>query len=178
MDGAAVFTSHDMNGDTFTLPNWVTTGAHALGATIYDDVDNSANDSVAVSISESSGAEAQFHITNPFSNQTIDNTGSAYTVVVEVPNVSDVTYLEVTAENLWTGETKTIGSTANPSSITSISWNIGGDARYQLVARASTPTGGTLESSPVIVNVTTPASSSGIPIEDVLITPPVSVPTP
>lgn len=177
IDGASVYVSHDMNGDTFTLPSWVTIGNHTFGATIFDDVDNNASDSVTVSINESSGGEAQFHITNPFSNQTIDNTGTAYNIVIEVPNVNEVTYLEVTAENLWTGETKMIGSTTHPSSITSISWNIGADAKYQLVARASTPTGGTLESSPVIVTVTTPAASAGTPIDSVLITTPVTAPT-
>ncbi len=176
VDGALVYTSHNMNGDTFTLPSWVTTGSHTLGAALYDDVDNSASDSVTVSVNESSGEAATFHITNPFSNQTIDNTGNPYTVVVEIPNVNEITYLEVTAENLWTGETKMIGSASSPSSITSISWDIGADARYQLVARASTPTGGTLESSPVIVTVTAPTSTTGTPIDSVLITAPVTTP--
>lgn len=180
IDGAVVSTSHNMNGDTFTLPSWVTIGNHTLGATIYDDVDNSASDSVSISITESAGDAATFHITNPFSNQSIDNTGTAYNVVVEVPNVDGINYLEVTAENLWTGETKMIGSTNSPSSITSITWNIGASARYQLVARASTPSGGTLESSPIIVTVTTPPpATSGIPVDGVPIVPPVPVvPTP
>ncbi len=173
INGSVAFTSHNMNGDSFVLPGWVTTGEQNLGATIYDDVDNSATDSVSININESSGETATFHITNPFSNQSIDNTGAAYTVVIEVPNASDVTYLEVTAENLWTGETKMIGSTENPSSITSISWPITADARYQLVARASTPLGTTLESSPVIVTVITPPpADTGIPVDGVVITPP------
>ena len=176
IDGAVVSTGHNMNGDTFALPSWVTLGNHTLGATIYDDVDNSASDSVSISITESAGDIATFHITNPFSNQTIDNTGTGYNVVVEVPNVDGINYLEVTAENLWTGETKMIGSTSSPSSITSITWNIGASARYQLVARASTPTGGTLESSPIIVTVTTPPpAASGIPVDGVPIVPPIPI---
>ncbi len=174
IDGSVVSTGHNMNGDTFVLPSWVTVGDHILGATIYDDVDNSASDSVSITITEAAGDTATFHITNPFSNQTIDNTGTAYNVVVEVPNINDINYLEVTAENLWTGETKMIGSTNTPSSITSITWNISTSARYQLVARAATPTGSTLESSPVIVTVTTPApAATGIPVEGVVITPPI-----
>lgn len=171
IDGASVFTGHNMNGETFTLPSWVTTGSHTLGATLYDDVDNSASTSVTISINESGGEAATFHITNPFSEQTIESSGSAYTVVTEIPDVSDVTYLEITAENLWTGATTVIGSTSSPSSITSIPWTIPSDGRYQLVARASTPTGETRESSPVVVNVTTPAPTTGIPIENVFITP-------
>lgn len=176
IDGAVVSTGHNMNGDTFALPSWVTVGNHTLGATIYDDVDNSATDSVSITIGESAGDTATFHITNPFSNQTIENSGAAYTVVVEVPNVSDINYLEVTAENLWTGETKMIGSTSSPSSITSITWNIGASARYQLVARASSPTGATLESSPVLVTVTTPPpAATGIPVDGAPIVPPVPI---
>jgi len=168
-----------MNGDTFTLPSWVTMGSHTLGATIYDDVDNSAGDAASISITESAGEAATFHITNPFSNQNIDNTGTAYNVVIEVPNVSDINYLEITAENLWTGETTMIGSTNTPSSITSITWNIGTSARYQLIARAATPSGGTLESSPVIVTVTTPPpASTGIPVDGVPVVLPVMIPTP
>lgn len=175
VDDAVVYIGHNMNGDVFSLPSWVTAGNHTLGATVYDDVDNNATDSVTITVNESGGDTATFHITNPFANQTIDNTGTAYTVVVEVPNVDEVTYLEVTAENLWTGETKMIGSTTSPSSITSISWNIESDAKYQLVARASTPTGGTLESSPVTVTVKTSSSSSGIPVEGIVITPPITL---
>ncbi len=177
IDGAVVGIGHNMNGDMFVLPSWVAMGNHTLSATIYDDVDNAASDSVTISINESGGETATFHITNPFSNQTIENTGAAYTIVIEVPDMNEVTYLEVTAENLWTGETTMVGSTANPSSITSISWTTGDDARYQLVARASTPAGGTLESSPVIVTVTTPTPSSGTPIDSTLITVPITTPT-
>ena len=159
IDGALAFTSHDMNGDNFTLPSWVTSGAHTLSATIYDSDDNNATASVSVTINESSGSEASFHITNPFPNQTIENLGAPYTVVIEVPDAGEVNYMEVTAQNLWTGVTTVIGSTSSPSSITSIPWTLGADAKYQLVARASTKTGGTLESIPVVVTVTTPVSS-------------------
>ena len=115
--------------------------------------------SISVTINESSGSEASFHITNPFQNQTIENLGAPYTVVVEVPDAGEVNYMEITAQNLWTGATTVIGSTSSPSSITSIPWTLGADAKYQLVARASTKTGGTLESVPVVVTVTTPVSS-------------------
>ena len=176
INGAVVNMSYNMNGDTFTLPSWVTTGNHTLDATIYDDVDNTGSDSVTITINESGGDTATFHITNPFTNQTIDNTGAAYTIVVEVPNVNEVTYLEITAENLWTGQATVVGSTTSPSSITSIPWNIATDARYQLVARASTPAGVTLESNPIIVTTTTPTSSTGTPIDSVLITAPTTTP--
>jgi 1A family penicillin-binding protein len=163
IDGAYIATHFSMDGGEITLPTWVTTGNHLLTATIYDENDNSADDSITIDVDETSGEEAAFHITNPFQNQTIENIGTPYSVVVEVPNVDEVTYLEVTAQNLWTGSTTVIGSTTNPSAITSMSWTLGSDARYQLVARASTPSGETLESTPVLVTVDTPVAAS-IPV--------------
>lgn len=181
IDGAIVHTGYSMDSETFTLPSWVTSGNHTLTATIYDDADNNASTSVAVNITESGGESATFHITNPFQNQSIENTGAAYTVAVEVPNINEITYLEVTAKHLWNGTTTIIGSTTQPSSITSFSWNIPSNGRYQLIGRASTPTGNTLESRPVLVTVSSPSSPSsspGIPIEGVLITTPIPVLTP
>lgn len=159
IDGALAATSRDMDGESFTLPSWVASGVHALSATIYDSNGNNATTSITVTINESSGNEASFHITNPFPNQTIENNGAPYTVAIEVPDAQDVNYMEITAQNLWTGVTTVIGNTSSPSSITSIPWTLGPDAKYQLVARASTKTGGTLESTPVVVTVTTPVSS-------------------
>ncbi len=181
IDGAIVHTGNTMNGETFALPSWVTSGNHTLSATIYDDADNNATDSVSVTITESGGETATFHITNPFQNQIIDNTGAAYTIAIEVPNINEITYLEVTAKNLWTGATAIVGSTTQPSSVTSFSWNIPGNGRYQLIGRASTPTGTTLESSPVVVTVSLPSSptaSPGIPLDGILITQPSSILTP
>lgn len=171
IDSALIATSHSMNGDTVTLPSWVGIGNHTLTANIYDDVDNSSNTSVMIQVASAASEQATFRITNPFNGQTIDNTGAPYNVVIEIPNAQNVTYLEVTAQNLWTGETKVIGSADRPSSITSIQWSFLADARYQLTARAATPTGGTLEAPPIIVTVTTPPPPvSGTPIDNVFIT--------
>lgn len=172
IDGALIATDHNMNGDTVTLPSWVSIGNHTLTASIYDDVDNSSTASIMVQVSSSATEQATFRITNPFNGQTIDNTGIPYNVVIEIPDAQNVTYLEVTAQNLWTGETKVIGSADHPSSITSIQWSFLADARYQLTARAATPTGGTLEAPPIIITVTTPPPpASGTPIDSVFITP-------
>lgn len=172
IDGSFVSTSRNMNGDTVVLPSWVGAGNHTLTADIYDDVDNSASASIMIQVTESATEQATFRISNPFNGQTIDNTGTPYVVTVEAPSASSITYLEITAQNLWTGESTVIGSTNHPSSITSLSWNITADARYQLTARASTPSGTTLESTPLIVTVTTPPPSpNGTPIDSVLITP-------
>ncbi len=164
IDGALVNTSTDMNGTTFTMPTWVTVGGHTLTASIFDSNDNSADIDVIINVTESSGIEANFRITNPFSNQSIENPGAPYTVVIEVSNPSTITYLEVTAQNLWTGVVTVISSTETPSSITSFSWDLGSDAKYQLIARASSTTGQTLESKPIIVMVITPILATGIPV--------------
>ncbi len=168
IDGAFAASSNSMDGDDFTLPSWVSAGNHTLTATLFDSNENSAEDSVTITVTEASDTPASFHITNPFQNQIIENTGNPYTVVIEVSNASDITYLEVTAQNLWTGATTVIGSSTDPSSITSISWTLGQSARYQLIARAATHDGETLESVPVIVTVASPAPVTSIPTETLL----------
>lgn len=163
IDGAYATTGQSMDESEISLPSWVSTGTHTLTATIYDSNENSASDDVTINVTEASANQASFTITNPFDGQTIENTGGPYTIVIEVPSTSDITYLEITAYNLWTGVTTVVGGTTHPSAITSMQWNLGADAKYQLTARAATPSGETLESDPVVVTVTTPLVTS-IPI--------------
>lgn len=152
VDNSMIATSTSNDGTTLTLPSWVGTGNHVLRATVYDDVDNSASDEITIRVTEA-GSETTLRITNPFHGQTIEKTASTYDVIVEVPNVDEVTYLEVTAFNTWTGESQVIGSTMSPSAITSISWNLPDAAEYTLIARAATTESDTIESAAVNVRV-------------------------
>lgn len=160
IDGAYATSGNHMSENEITLPSWVSTGTHTLTATIFDNDENSASDEVTIDVAEGSGQTASFSITNPFAGQTIENSGAPYTIVIEIPDPSEISYLEVTAYNMWTGETRVVGNTTNPTSITSVPWAIGTDAKYQLTARAATPSGETLEATPIIVTTTTPAQTS------------------
>ncbi|KKW28916.1 MAG: Repeat-containing protein, partial [Candidatus Uhrbacteria bacterium GW2011_GWD2_52_7] len=158
IDDTLITTSENDRESSITLPSWVDEGSHTLTATVYDDVDNKNSDQVSIQVAEE-GEETTFRITNPFSNQTIEKTASSYDVIVEVPDVDGITYLEVIAYNLWTGTTTVVGSTLSPSSITTLSWTLPDEAEYLLTARASASSGSTLESAGITVKIenTTPA---------------------
>jgi len=153
IDGTYILSSFDSDGTTITLPAWVSRGEHTLIAAVYDDVDNTAQDTVQIDVEEA-GSEGSFRITNPFQGQTVEKSVATYSIAVEVPNPGDLSTLKVTAQNLWTGEITLVGETVSPQSITTIVWTLPGTAQYALMASA-TPTsgGGTLASPPVTVYV-------------------------
>ncbi len=151
IDGLIIATSESRHGSSISLPSWVDDGDHELSATVYDDVDNSSSDQVTITITEK-GDETTFRITNPFNNQIIEKTAPSYDVIIEVPDVESISYIEIVSHNLWTGEIAVIGSTSSPSSITNIPWNLPDEAEYTLTARASADDS-TLESIPITVRV-------------------------
>lgn len=169
IDGTYVSTSFDPEGTTLTLPGWVSRGEHTLIAAVYDDVDNTAQDTVQINVNES-GSEGSFRITNPFEGQTIEKTVDTYNIAIEVPNAGDLATLKVTAQNLWTGEVIVVGETTSPQSITTIVWNLPNTAQYSLTASATTNINGgsTLVSPPVTVYVKEPAGGSDIPLDETL----------
>ena len=165
IDGTYILTSSSTNGATITLPGWVSQGEHTLIAAVYDDVDNMAQDTVKITVRDG-GSAGTFRVTNPFSGQTIEKTQSTYSVAVEVPNAKDLVSLKVTSRNLWTGATATVGETASPGAITSLTWTLPDEAQYTLTATAVTTGGDTLESVPVTVYVKDVSSGDGIPITE------------
>lgn len=166
IDNTYIATSFNQNGDDVALPGWVSQGEHTFTATVYDDVDNSASDSIQIKVPEG-GSEGAFRITNPFQNQVIEKTVPAYSIAIEVPNSNDLATLQVTAQNLWTGETFLVGEVHSPQAITTIQWTLPTAAQYSLTASANPKgTGGsTLVSMPVTVLVKEPTPAAGIPIE-------------
>jgi hypothetical protein len=137
-----------------------------LIAAVYDDVDNTAQDTVQIDVTEA-GSEGAFRITNPFEGQTIEKAVPAYSIAIEVPNASDLATLRVTAQNLWTGETTLVGETVSPAAITTITWTLPATAQYSLTASATTNLNGgsTLVSPPILVYVKEPSAPSGLPVE-------------
>lgn len=164
IDGTYISTSFDPQGTHITLPAWVSRGEHTLIAAVYDDVDNMAQDTVRIEITES-GSEGSFRITNPFAGQTIEKTVPTYAIAVEVPNPSNLSSLRVTAQNLWTGEVAVVGETTAVSSITTMNWTLPtANAQYSLTASAIESDGDTVVSPPVLVIIKDPSSGSAIPI--------------
>ena len=164
VDDSFVASSTSMDGMTITLPSWVQKGKHELSATIFDDVDNSATDSVRINV-EDAASTAEVKITNPFDDQVIEREGSStnYSVAVEVPTNAAISSLEVRVRNLWTGEEMSLANVVSPSAIVSVTWNITEDAQYMLTATAFTQTGDALQAIPVNVTVRE-KSGLGIPL--------------
>lgn len=153
IDGAYFASSTDRDEDTITLPAWVAAGSHTLTVTAYDDVDNAGSDDVAITVTESSTASSNLHITNPFNNQTIEKTAPTYTLTVEVPAHNDVARIVITSKNLWTSENSTVAEVASPSAIQSVAWTLPVEAQYALYATAYYADGSIAEATPVKVYV-------------------------
>lgn len=166
IDGTFIGASRSRDGLTLPLPSWVSTGEHILAAAVFDDVDNSAEDSARVTINEP-GSEGSFRITNPFDGQEIEKTVPAYSIAIEVPNIQNLATLQVTAHNLWTGEETLVGEVFSPQSITTMAWTLPAAAEYVLTASARTSGSNPsiLVSTPVTVLVKDPAQTGGIPVE-------------
>lgn len=165
IDGTFVSSSQQRDTFTLQLPAWVSAGEHVLTARVYDDVDNSAETSVRLSVSEA-GAEGSFRIVNPFDGQEVEKTVPAYAVAIEVPSAENLSSLQVTARNLWTGEETLVGEVAAPQAITTVLWTLPTTAEYVLTASARTKSGGDiLVSTPVTVFVKEPPQTGGIPVE-------------
>ncbi len=169
IDGTYISTSSNPQGTTITLPGWVPQGEHTLIAAVYDDVDNTAQDTVQIDVNEA-GSEGSFRITNPFEGQAIEKTVDTYVIAIEVPSANDLATLIITAQNLWTGEITLVGETASVSSINSMSWTLPASAQYSLTASATTNVGGgsTLFSPPITVYVKEPAIVGGLPLDEFL----------
>jgi len=162
VDGVYVATSFSTSGATITLPGWVQQGSHSFSATIYDDVDNNATATSIITVQEA-GSQGSFTITNPFNGQTIEKSAPTYAVIVEVPHAGDYVTLSVTARNIWTGETISVGTIASPPSIAAINWTLPATGDYTLGAEATSSMGQVLVSTPVKVLVRDPVVTSIVP---------------
>jgi len=161
IDGTTIKTSSSSSGVNITLPSWVNVGSHTLKVIAYDNIDNSSGDEVDINVTEA-GASASARITNPFSGQEIEMTGDAYTVVVEISNVSEVSALTLTANNLWTGASEIIHETSSPTSVNTILWTIAAEADYQITGTVVVG-GETIDIKPVLATATKAPSAAEPP---------------
>jgi 1A family penicillin-binding protein len=163
VDGVFIASSSSTGGAIISLPGWVSIGSHSFTATVYDDVDNSASATALLNVNEA-GSQGAFRITNPFTNQTIEKSGSAYAVVVEVPHSGDYATLSIIARNLWDGATTTVGTISKVSAISTVNWTLPTAGDYTLGAEATRITGEVEETVPVKVFVREPVVTSITPI--------------
>lgn len=153
IDGTFVDSTTNMDSATVSLPSWVTIGNHTLTATVFDDADNEASDSVTINVTEASASTESVRITNPFNNQTIIKVAPTYLVTVEVAGSADATLLLLTAKDVTTGNIITIGEAANPSAISSTLWNLPSASTYIVSAAVTYQNGTTVDAEPVKVFV-------------------------
>lgn len=152
IDGKLITVGFDPSGTRVSLPSWVGTGNKDLKVIAYDDVDNSDEDSVSVSVREG-GVSNGLSITNPFNNQEIEQSEEPYTVVVEASGSSgNLDFLTVSVQNLWTGKATIIGEDSHPGSFNSFAWTPSEPGQY-LVSASGRTDQGTVDASPVIVIV-------------------------
>lgn len=153
IDGTFIDSSTNMDSATVTLPSWVTIGSHTLTATVFDDADNEASDSVTIDVTEASASTESVHITNPFNNQTIIKIAPTYLVTVEIADSANAAQLLLTAKDVTTGNVTTIGEAANPSAISSILWNLPSASTYIVSAAVTYQNGESVDAEPVKVFV-------------------------
>lgn len=144
------------SGTMITLPSWVETGTHTLKVIAYDDIDNQGQDSTQIRVTEM-GVGGGFNITNPFNNQEIEKNGTnPYLIALEYSGAQTLESIEITAQNLWTGQTSILAHINNPSSFNTVEWILEAQAQYFLNATARTTNGDILNASSVIVFVKDP----------------------
>lgn len=152
IDGKLISVDFDPSGTRVSLPSWVNAGNRTLEVIVYDDVDNSNEDSVSISVTEG-GISNGLTITNPFNNQEIDQSEEPYTIVVEASgSAGNLEFLSVNIQNLWTGHNTIIGEDPDPGSFNSFSWTPSEPGQYLISAHGQTDQG-TIDASPVIIIV-------------------------
>lgn len=162
IDGTVIEITGNRSTAPLSLPSWIDVGKHTLSVTAYDDIDNAKTDEITIDVVEASADDIGYTISNPFSGQTIEKTGPAYTMTLESSNASNIALLEVIVTNLWTGASQTIGNVSSPGPFQSVEWTLGADAQYQITARATTTDGDTIDSAPITVTVQEPSGSGNV----------------
>lgn len=151
IDGTLILQNSNQSGADITLPSWVTKGTHTLSVVVYDDIDNAGSDEVKIDVTET-GSSQRAQITNPFNGQEIIASSDGYQIAVEISNASGVSQLHLTAQNLWTGETRTIVTVEDPVSVQTATWDVSVEGDYLLGGFVQTAEG-TLDLTPVNVSV-------------------------
>lgn len=153
---------------TVSIPTTTTKGLHSFKAVTYDDIDNSATDSVSIQTM----AEVQdntISIIDPKNNQEIIKTAGVYTIVTSLKNPQDISSLTVFAENTNIQNKFIIGQVANPtSSFTTMDWTLPDSGTWVLSAVAtSKSSSANLTTAGTVVhlkNLLTPTSNTSTDI--------------
>lgn len=143
------------------IPNTVSRGYHTLKAVAYDDVDNSASDTVGVRV-DSEPAATSFEMLDPKSGQTIERQSDTYTVVVSIEHPTDYAQVSVYAQEISSGSRQLIETKNDPSSpFLTFAWTLPTTDGDWALSATATPKGDVekLETAGIIVHVLTTSTS-------------------
>jgi hypothetical protein len=158
IDGIVIKQTGSSYSTTLNLPTWVGAGNHTLTVIAYDDIDNQGSDDITIDVKEDS-SESSAIITNPINSQEIEKITDTYTIVIESRG-SEISSLTLYAQNLWTGSISTVGSVANPESVSTLAWALPSEAEYLIYGNTINNGGVSQDIVPVQVFVTELATSS------------------
>ena len=139
---------------TLFIPTTTVKGLHSLKAVAYDDVDNSATDSISIQTTTET-QDNIISIIDPKNNQDIVKTSGIYTIVTSLKNPTDIASLIVFAENSSNQTKIIVGEVANPTSpFTTIDWTLPDFGTWILSAEARPKTStNTLTTAGIVVHI-------------------------
>ena len=153
IDDRFVKSSGSSTGTTIDLPGWVEVGKHDFKAIAYDDVDNSASDTISITVADGP-TDASADIIDPLNGQTVGSTGDTYQVIVQLRDPDSVRQLVLYVENLRGSGSGTIGIKDNPgNTFETFGWNLPAAGEYVIWAEAEGSDGNRSSSSQVRVTI-------------------------
>lgn len=144
----------NLQGGSLSIPSWVPSGNQTLQVTIFDDIDNSAADSVQVRLLAQEQVVSA-HFVTPTQGEVIFRTQDPFTVGVEVRGAG-IRSASVRARNRTTGEQSVIGEIASPGAALALPWKPVSDGVYRLELLLVLEDGSTWISAPRTVVVRPP----------------------
>jgi len=142
-----------------SIPNTIVHGFHTLKAVVYDDIDNMGSSSVRI-LKETEGLPASFEILDPKNGQIIENKKETFTIVLSLKDPQDFTFVHLYAQPLLEGPQELIGTVMNPNSpFLTIPWNLPESGDWILSAYAEGPGDFDLESTGLLVHISSPVSN-------------------
>ncbi len=123
---------------TTAIPSSIGRGVHTLKTIAYDDIDNAGSDTVTINLTQD-GVGTAFELIDPKNGQTIEQTGPAYTVVVQIENPGDYRSVSLYAQTLDSSDEQLVAQVLNPSSpFITLEWELPNGGSWALSARATT----------------------------------------
>ncbi len=144
-DTSSPFSTHVL------LPNTISRGEHALKAVAYDDIDNSASETITIDL-QADAADVSIEFRSPNNSQTIDPIEPTFSVVLELQNPTDYSSVSLYSEAVGSGSKLMAGTVTSPTSpFITFDWALPAAGQYVLSARANSLVGADLETLGILV---------------------------